>query len=152
MFWLSIAGGIFIAWLIVVVLFTPGINYHLSRRTSIHDPGFLYTLQSTCQAALHHGNGIEILTNGPQFYAAMLAAIRGATQSINMECYIFQPGKIADQFIDALAERARSGVDVTIVVDAIGSLALGARPNPLREAGCRIEPYQPHPVASLRAA
>jgi cardiolipin synthase A/B len=143
MFWLSIAGGIFIAWLIVVVLFTPGINYHLSRRSSIHDPGFLYTLQSTCQAALHHGNAIEILTNGPQFYPAMLAAIRAATESINMECYIFQPGKIADQFIAALSERARSGVNVTIVVDAIGSFNLWGRPvRRLRKAGCRIESYQ----------
>jgi cardiolipin synthase len=143
MFWLSVAGGIFIAWLIVVVLFTPGINYHLSRRVSIHDPGFLYTLQSTCQAALHHGNAIHVLTNGPQFYPAMLDAIRGATQSINMECYIFQPGRIADQFIAALSERARAGVNVTIVVDAIGSFSLWGRPvRRLRKAGCRIESYQ----------
>src|SRR5262249_54464340 len=68
---------------------------------------------------------------------------RGATDSINMECYIFQPGRIANQFIHALSERARAGVNVTIVVDAIGSLSLWGRPvNRLRKAGCRIESYQ----------
>ena len=73
----------------------------------------------------------------------MLDAIRGATRSINMECYIFQPGKIADQFVEALSERARHGVNVTIVVDAIGSFSLWGRPvRRLREAGCRIESYQ----------
>ena len=55
MFWLSVAGGIFLIWLVLVFLFTPGINYHLAHRTSIHARDFMYTLQSTCQAALHHG-------------------------------------------------------------------------------------------------
>ena len=143
MLWLSVAGAIFLVWLILVFLFTPGINYHLSHRTSVHDAGFLYTLQSTCQAALHHGNRVTIYTDGLEFYPAMLEAIRGATESVNMEAYIFQPGRIADQFIDALSDRARTGVNVTIVVDAIGSFSLWGRPiRRLRKAGCRIESYQ----------
>ncbi|HEY7498412.1 MAG TPA: phospholipase D-like domain-containing protein [Vicinamibacterales bacterium] len=143
MVWLSIAGAAFLAWMVLVFLFTPGINYHLSRRISIADPRFLYTVQSTCQAPLHHGNRVRILTNAVEYYPAMLEAIRGAQASINMELYIFQPGKIADQFIAALSERARHGVTVTIVVDAIGSFSLWGRPvRRLRKAGCRIESYQ----------
>jgi len=141
--WLSVSGAVFLTWLIVVFLFTPGINYHLARRTSVHADDFLYTLQSTCQAALHHGNRVTVFTNGPQFYPAMLEAIRSATRSINMECYIFQPGRVADDFIGALSERAKLGVNVTIVVDAIGSFSLWGRPlQRLRKAGCRIESYQ----------
>ncbi|HVH58091.1 MAG TPA: phospholipase D-like domain-containing protein [Vicinamibacterales bacterium] len=141
--WLSTAGALFLAWLVLVFLFTPGINYHLARRTSVHADDFLYTLQSTCQAALHHGNRVTVLTNGAQFYPAMLDAIRSATHSINMECYIFQPGKIADQFIEALSARARLGINVTIVVDAIGSFHLWGRSlRRLREAGCRVDSYQ----------
>jgi cardiolipin synthase len=141
--WLAVAGGIFLAWVVLVFLFTPGINYHLSRRTSIHDTGFLYTLQSTCQAALHHGNEIRVFTNGRSFYPAMIASIRDARRSVNLECYIFQPGRVADQFIEALAERSRAGVNVTITVDAIGSLFFWGRPvRRLRQAGCRIASYQ----------
>ena len=141
--WLATAGAVFLAWLILVFLFTPHINYHLAQRTSVHADDFLYTLQSTCQAALHHGNRVDIFTNGPEFYPAMLDAVRSATRSINMECYIFQPGRIADQFIDVLADRARLGVQVTLVVDAIGSFNLwGAPLRRLREAGCRVEAYQ----------
>jgi cardiolipin synthase len=141
--WLEIAGGAFLVWLVLVFLFTPGINYHLARRTSVHADDFLYTLQSTCQAALHHGNRVTIYTNGPEFYPAMLDTIRSATRSINLECYIFQPGKTADRFIEALSERARLGVNVTVVVDAIGSFNLWGTPvRRLREAGCRIESYQ----------
>ena len=141
--WLQIAGAVFLIWLVLVFLFTPHINYHLSRRTSVHADDFLYTLQSTCQAALHHGNRTHIYTNGAEFYPAMLDAIRNATRSVNMECYIFQPGRIADQFIDALSDRARKGLNVTIVVDAIGSFNLWGRPaRRLRDAGCRIQSYQ----------
>jgi len=143
MYWLTVAGVAFIVWLILVVLFTPGINYHLSRRTSVRDDGFLYTIQSTCQAAVYHRNRVQIFTNGACFYPAMIEAIRAATRSINMEAYIFQPGTIADQFVEALSDRARQGVNVTIVVDAIGSFSLWGRPlRRLREAGCRIESYQ----------
>jgi cardiolipin synthase A/B len=143
MSWLEFAGAAFLLWLILVFLFTPHINYHLSRRTSVHADDFLYTIQSTCQAALHRRNGVTIYTNGPQFYPAMLDAIRAARHSINMEVYIFQPGRIADQFIEALSERARAGVNVTIVVDAIGSFSLWGRPlNRLRDAGCRVASYR----------
>ena len=143
MTWLAVAGAVFLGWLILVFLFTPGINYHLAQRTSVQADDFLYTIQSTCQAALHHGNRVTVLTDGPSFYPAMLEAIRSAKRSINMECYIVQSGKIADQFLDALAERARNGVNVTIVVDAIGSFHLWGRPVArLRAAGCRIESYQ----------
>ena len=141
--WLAVAGGVFLAWLVLVFLFTPGINYHVSHRTSIHDEAFLYTVQSACQAALHHGNAVRVFTNGPAFYPAMLEAIRGASRSVNMECYIFQPGRIADQFVEALSERARQGVNVTLVVDAIGSFSFWGRPlRRLRDAGCRVESYQ----------
>ena len=143
MSWLEVAGGAFLVWLVLVFLFTPGINYHLSQRTSVHHEDFLYTIQSTCQAALHHGNHVTILTDGEAFYPAMLEAIRGAKRSVNMECYIFQPGTIASQFIDALSDRAQSGVNVTIVVDAIGSFSLWGRPVArLRAAGCRVASYQ----------
>ena len=143
MLWLSVAGALFLVWLVLVFLFTPAIDYHLSRRTSVQDDDFLYTIQSTCQAALHQGNQVTVLTNGAEFYPAMLDAIRCASSSINMECYIFQPGHIADAFIEALSERARAGVNVTMVVDAIGSFNLWGRPvKRLRDAGCRIEAYQ----------
>src|SRR5262249_33302034 len=124
-------------------LLTPGINSPLAERTSVHHEDFLYTIQSTCQAALHHGNRVTILTDGEAFYPAMLDAIRSAKRSINMECYIFHDGGVATQFIDALSERARNGVNVTIVVDAIGSFTLWGRPVArLRAAGCRIASYQ----------
>jgi cardiolipin synthase len=73
----------------------------------------------------------------------MLEAIKEAKRSIIMECYIFEYGKVGRTFVDALSERARNGVNVTIVVDAIGSFSLWGRPvSRLRAAGVRIKSYQ----------
>ena len=88
-----------------------------STRTSDH---FIHVLESICQTHLEHGNRVDVFTNGDTFYPAMLDAIRHARETINMEAYIFKPGVIGDQFIEALCERAKAGVRVTLVVDAIG--------------------------------
>ncbi|MEX2270096.1 MAG: phospholipase D-like domain-containing protein [Vicinamibacterales bacterium] len=143
MIWLALAGGLFLAWLILVFLFTPGIRYHLRARVPLDGEAFPRTLEATCQAAVHPGNRVEVLTNGAAFYPAMLDAIRGAGRSVNLECYIFQPGVIATRFMDALAERARHGIAVTVVLDAIGSSGMsGTEMRMLRKAGVCVEYYQ----------
>ena len=153
MTYVAVIGTLFLVWFVLVLLFTPALNYHVRDRVPVDSEAFLHLLQSTCQASLHEGNRVEVFTNGEAFYPAMLAAIRGAQASINLECYIFQPGRVADEFIDALAERARAGVVVTLVVDAIGSSGLSGAPlRRLNDARCRVEQYQPirwHRLARL---
>ena len=134
----TLIGAAFIIWLILVVFFTPGINYHVESRQDACSSEFSHKLVATSQAVFYRGNRIEALTNGATFYPAMLQAIKASTQSVNLECYIFHPGEIADQFIEALIERARAGVKVTIVADAIGSARLGHPGQALRAAGCRF--------------
>lgn len=68
------------------------------------------------------GNSAEILVNGDGFFPVMLKAIRGAQKTITLETYIWAPGKISDQFIEALSERARHGVKVHVLVDGMGTL------------------------------
>jgi cardiolipin synthase len=134
----------FIIWFALVLLFTPRIDYHVTTPLRPDSDEFLHVIQSTCQAAIHFGNRVEIFTNGAQFYPAMRDAILAAESSIDLEAYIFQPGKVADMLIDAMVERAAAGVEVRIVMDAIGSMGMGGRSaTRLREAGCQLNFYQP---------
>ena len=121
MLYLTIIGGAFITWLIIATLFTPHIPYHIEGPIDACSDHFVHVLESTCQTHLQDGNCIDIFTNGDQFYPAMLETIRNARETINMECYIFKKGPIGDAFVEALADRARAGVRVTLVMDAIGS-------------------------------
>lgn len=68
------------------------------------------------------GNTVETLVNGDGFFPPMLKAIREARKTITFENYIWASGSISDQFIDALLERARAGVEVHLLLDGMGGL------------------------------
>jgi cardiolipin synthase len=143
MLWLTIVGGAFLTWVVLAMLFTPHIPYHIEAAIDARSDHFIHVLESTCQTHLEAGNKVEIFTNGDRFYPAMLDAIRAAKETINMECYIFKKGEIGNQFVEVLCERARAGVRVTIVMDAIGSFgAFRKLRKPLRAAGARVKAYQ----------
>ena len=143
MFW-TIFAVAFLAWFVLVLFFTPRIDYRLTVPIRPDSDEFLHVIQSTCQAAVYQHNRVEVLTNGAQFYPAMRDAIRAAEASINLEAYIFQPGDASTMLIDAMVERATAGVDVRLVFDAIGSASMGGAPaKKLRDAGCSIAYYQP---------
>ena len=134
------AGALFLAWLILVMLFTPAVEYHVRKRIDVGSPECLHLVQLISQSVLYRGNGITIYRNGDRFYPVMLDAIRGATRSVDLECYIFEQGEWGDAFVDALCERAGAGVIVTITLDAIGAGGLhAARLDALRRAGGRVE-------------
>ncbi len=143
MLYLTVIGGAFIAWLILAMLFTPAIPYHVEAPVDPASDHFIHVLESTCHTTLEHDNAIEIFTNGTAFYPAMLDAIHRARETINLECYIFKDGDIGGRFVDALSARARAGVRVSIVMDAIGSFGVFRRfRRKLIEAGCRVEAYR----------
>jgi cardiolipin synthase A/B len=144
MLYVTVIGALFLAWFVLVLLFSPALNFRVRTRVPVSSPDFLHLIESACQAATHGANRAEVFTNGSCFYPAMLAAIRGAQKSVNLECYIFNAGEVGDEFVRALAARARAGVTVTIVADAIGSSGMSAAEiNTLADAGCRLEWYQP---------
>lgn len=68
------------------------------------------------------GNQVKMLNNGDEFFPAMLKDLAAAQHSITLETYIWSSGKISDQFIEVLTDRARHGVKVHVLVDGMGSL------------------------------
>ncbi|HKA36267.1 MAG TPA: phospholipase D-like domain-containing protein, partial [Thermoanaerobaculia bacterium] len=78
----------------------------------------------------------------------ILEAFRGARRSINMEVYIFNDGKVGTEFARVLAERARAGVEVRLLVDGFGS-SLGDLEEQMESAGARVEIYKPLRIYSL---
>lgn len=68
------------------------------------------------------GNKALLLEDGPATYASMLAAIAAARHHVHMETYIFDGDETGRRFADALMRKARSGVKVRLVFDAVGSM------------------------------
>jgi cardiolipin synthase len=85
------------------------------------------------------GNTYQVLDNGDEIFPAMLAAIDGAATRISFETYIFEKGQVGDRFVDALVRAAGRGVQVNLVVDAIGSKQAPAGAlDRLRAAGAKV--------------
>ena len=68
------------------------------------------------------GNQVQLLFDGPATMREMMAAARAATDSINLETYIFDQDPIGLQFAELLMEKRRQGVTVNVMYDSVGTL------------------------------
>ncbi|HEY1986189.1 MAG TPA: phospholipase D-like domain-containing protein [Terracidiphilus sp.] len=105
-------------------------------------PQFLNLLESLVDAKVNRTGKLEVFTNGPAFYPAILDAMRSARRSINLEAYVFHKSEIGRLYVEALAERARAGVHINVVLDAFGSFNAGhSFFRPLLDAGGKVSRY-----------
>jgi len=101
-------------------------------------------------APLIGGNQVDLLIDAEAAFEAWLAAIAGANATILFENYIFRDDALGRRFVEALAERARHGVQVYVVRDWLGCLGQSSDAfwEPLRAAGGQIRAYNPPRFAS----
>jgi len=86
------------------------------------DPLFVQSVGPLLGSEFSSGNSVRTLINGERFFPVMLDEIRHAQKTITLETYIWTSGKISDQFIEALSERAQHGVKVHVLADGMGTL------------------------------
>jgi cardiolipin synthase len=119
-------------------------RYGLDHEFPIDSPEFVATVAGASGSPFFAGNSVELLNNGDRFYPPMLAAIRSAAVSITIEAYIYWSGDIGGTFARALAERARAGLKVKILLDAVGSASIGPDVlGQLEAGGCHVAWYNP---------
>src|SRR5205814_3827412 len=121
-----------------------GIRYQLDHEYSVHEPQFLRSMGQLVGPGIVASNRVTAFINGDRIFPAMLEAVRRARKSIDLETYIYWSGNIGGQFAEALAERARAGVKIHVLIDWIGSRRVNARDlQIMREAGVEVEKYNP---------
>lgn len=106
------------------------------------EPAFADSVGPLLGATFANGNDVQTLVNGDEFFPAMLKAVREAKKTIALETYIWESGKISDEFIVALDDRARAGVKVNVIVDGMGTLKFKNEDRDrLRKAGVKLMTY-----------
>jgi cardiolipin synthase len=86
------------------------------------------------------GNALTVLRNGDQIFPAMLHEIRSATRTVDLLTFAYWKGDIAEEFASALSDRARAGVTVRVLIDAVGGrLMEGALLERMTTAGVQVE-------------
>jgi cardiolipin synthase A/B len=87
----------------------------------------LPTVQRLVDSEVHAGNAVEIDVDARRAYDRMVEAIRSAKRSVSLQTFIFDADEIGRRFVDALQERARAGVRIRVLFDAVGTGKAGAR-------------------------
>jgi len=142
----------FVATLALVLFalnFTAGekkVQQQLPRLYTTASPQFERAMGSLLGPGVLPGNEVVELLNGDQIFPPMLAAIQSAQKSVTFETYIYWSGDIGKQFADALAERARAGVKVHVLLDWVGSAKMEeSYLTEMKNAGVEIEKFhKPH--------
>jgi cardiolipin synthase len=97
------------------------------------------------------GNKVELLVDGPTTYSAMFAAIENAKDHINMETFIIEDDEIGQRFAEQLISKQRSGVQVNLIYDSVGSINTPeAFFNALKEVGVNVLEFNPINPLNIR--
>ncbi len=157
--WLvSLAALPYLGFLIYYVFGPQKITRHRARRRRRHvalPPGMagdggseameLRTLaQATTGIASTTARAVQLLVDGGEKYPALLDDIAGARDHVHLEYYIYEPDHSGTALRDALVARARDGVKVRVLLDAMGSKKASARFfKPLTDAGGELAWFHP---------
>jgi cardiolipin synthase A/B len=115
-----------------------------SAAPQVGDPLFTRTMEVFTGTHLTDGNHVTVLLNGEQTFPAIWNELRGAKQTITIQMYFFEPGKIADTLSVILQERARAGVSVHLLTDAFGAQHItNGYLDTLRAAGVHTAKFRP---------
>jgi cardiolipin synthase len=151
MLMLAIPVTIVITLVIVLLIanFTSGekrVGHNIERLYSTDDPQFIRSMSLLLGPPVAPGNRYRVLLNGDEIFPSMLEGIRGAKKTITFETFIYWSGEIGAQFAQALAEKARAGVAVHVLLDWVGCKKMDHRYlEELRRAGAEVIQYhKPH--------
>jgi cardiolipin synthase len=147
-----IAGGIGLLVLIIanLALGDKRIDHKVEHQYPVASAQFQRVVGAMLGPALLPGNRSEALVNGARIFPAMLKAIREARRTITFEMYIFAEGEVGEAFTAAFVERARAGVKIHFLYDALGSDKIDKKYlERLQAAGVEIAKYNPLRIQTL---
>lgn len=101
-------------------------NERTADRPSLEDTRQQLRRTLECLVGIHftEGNQIEVLRNGDQIFPSMLEAICNAEHSVDLMTFVYWQGRPAREFADALCDRAKAGLRVRVLIDAVGGLRI----------------------------
>jgi cardiolipin synthase A/B len=105
---------------------------------------FRRTLEGVIGVPATEGNRIEVLRNGDAIFPAMLDAMAAAEHTIDFLTFVYWTGDIGTEFAGRLAERARAGIRVRVLLDAWGAHPMDRDLiTKMEHAGVRVRWFRP---------
>lgn len=114
---------------------------------------FLHEIHLLTRSEFSGSNRYEVLLNGDGTYDRLCSDLRAAERSITIQQYYVRSGRLLDQILEVLTERAGAGVRVLVLTDAIGSKGHAEeRLEEIEKAGAQVEIYRPTRLSTFGRA
>ncbi|HET7745794.1 MAG TPA: phospholipase D-like domain-containing protein [Vicinamibacteria bacterium] len=143
---LAAMGAVALGAAILTLFFSFGrrpVLIELTANPAVNEPEFLLAVAGNAGVPIERGGTAQLLNNGDEFFPALLDALRGAQRSITWFVYIWEDGEASRPIIAALLERARAGVEVRVLLDAMGSTSSPEKElEGLRSAGAKVATFR----------
>jgi cardiolipin synthase len=106
---------------------------------------FRRTIEGVIGVPATEHNRLEVLRNGDEIFPAMLSAIADAQHTVDLLTFVYWKGEVGRRFAEALADRARAGVRVRVLLDAWGARTI-ERPmvTLLEDSGVAVRWFRPY--------
>jgi cardiolipin synthase len=129
-----------------------GEGYELhGEELEVGSPAFQRAAEAITSSPIAPGNRAEVLINGDEIFPALIATIASARRSVNLLTYVYWHGEIARAVADAVCERAAAGVEVNVLLDAVGSAKMGRElTGRMRDAGANVAIFRPPKPYAIR--
>lgn len=96
------------------------------------------------EAFLTQDNKVEIFTEGTKKFTSLLTDISNAQKILHVEYFILKPDRVGLAFIALLTKKAQEGLDVRLLLDAMGSSSIKAKHlKAFRKAGGKVAFFFP---------
>ena len=113
--------------------------------------GFLRASEALTSSPSTFGNAADLHINGDEIFPAFVETIRAAKRSVNLVTYIYWSGEIGEAMAGVLADKANEGVEVNILLDAVGSLRMSKElTEKMEDAGACIVRFRPPKPYAIR--
>jgi cardiolipin synthase A/B len=115
---------------------------YITNLRVLNNIGIITLLLNNSKALLTTHNNVEIFQTGRKTFRSIIETIDKAKQSIHLEFYIIANDEIGNTIKEKLIAKAKSGVEVRLIFDDVGSWSLPKRfIQELRGAGVEVYPF-----------
>ncbi len=149
-----IAFGAIMVMLVGLAITLWSIKREPQASLHVENPGELRTLipsiVGVTQGSLEQGNKVEVLENGDGFFPPLMRDIASARETVHLETFIWWDGVMPRRLAGLLAQKARQGLEVRVLVDASGGHKMKSETEKLMtDAGVHVARFHPLRLSNL---